>query len=135
MIQRPDGFLLQIQTVQFPNVAVEGIVGRHFQQVPVRFSALIPLPEHGKLIAHEVQLLAGMGHHVQVQKPCLGEFLLIASMELINDGFLAMHHLIVGEGQNVSLVVGVVNGKGDFMLASVYPLWDFECENERSYFN
>lgn len=54
MIQGSDSLLFQVQPIQFTDVAVEGIVDRQIQQIPVRFPAFIPFPEHGKLVTHKV---------------------------------------------------------------------------------
>ncbi len=54
-----------------------------------------------------------MGEHIEIQQPPLGKLFLIAAIELVEDGFLAMHHFVVAEGQQIPFVTGVEHGKGD----------------------
>ena len=83
------------------------------QQLPVLLPLLVPFTELCELTAHEQQLLARVGVHIHIQKPCLGEFLLIAAVHLLRHGGLAVDVLIVAQGQQIVLVLEIVHGEGD----------------------
>ena len=81
------------------------------QQLPVEGAALVPLAEVGQLVAHEIQLLARVGVHIQVEGPQLAALFLIGAPQLLDDGPLAVDHLVVAEGQQVELVVEVLHAE------------------------
>ena len=47
-------------------VFLEGVVEGVFQQIPVQLPLFVPLPEMCQLVAHKVQLFAGMGVHIKI---------------------------------------------------------------------
>ena len=112
----PQGGALQVQVVQRLDEMGKPIVDGVPQQLPVLLAALVPLPQLGQLKAHEVQLLPRVGHHVQVQRPGLGELPLVLPVHLLGNGCLAVDALVVGEGQQVALVVEVVHGEGELVV-------------------
>ena len=88
---------------------------RVFQQIPVLLAVLVPLPELADLVAHKIELFARVPHHVEIEGPALGEFSLVVPLHLLEDGGLAVDHLVVGEGQQIPLVWIVLHRKGQKM--------------------
>ena len=76
-------------------------------QRPVLLAALVPLPQLRQLRAHEVELLARMREHVQVQRPGLRKLELVVAPHLLRDGRLLVHHFVMRQREQVALVVVV----------------------------
>ena len=68
------------------------------------------------LIAHEVQLLAGMGIHIQVEGSCLGQLVMVRAKHLLQDGISAVNHLVMGKGQHKPVVVVIPHGEGQLVI-------------------
>ena len=96
----------------------EGVVVGVAQHLPVLGAGLVIFPQLGELVAHEIQLFAGVRRHVQVQHPRLREFALVTAAHLLHDGGLAVNILVMGKRQDVVLVPAVHHGKGQ--LAEVF---------------
>ena len=110
--------MLQIEMVQVCHKPVKILMCRIGQQPPVLFPLLIPLPEMADLISHEVELLPGVGVHIHIECPRLGELHLIVSEHFLEDGRLSVDDFIVGEREQVVGVVVVGHGKGEFVIAA-----------------
>ena len=64
-----------------------------FDKEPVKLLGFVPLSEHCKLIAHEVELLTGVSHHICIECANLCEFILIISApHLLYDSCLTMYN-------------------------------------------
>ena len=83
------------------------------EEIPVLLPGLIPLPQLPELISHEVQLFPRVGRHVQIQSPGLGKFSLVIPPHFLENGGLPVDGLVVGEGQEVALIVEVGHGEGE----------------------
>ncbi len=59
-----------------------------------------------------------MHHHVEVEGPRLRELLLVVAPHLLGDGRLAVHHLVVAEGQQVVLVAEVHHGEAQLVVVA-----------------
>ena len=110
------GRILLVEMVQRPDALLHLRVLVIHQQEPVQLIVIAPLDELAELAAHEQQLFAGMGHGVAVQRPQARKLLPQVAGLLFNHGALAMHHLIVGEGQHEMLGEGVEQRKGQLVM-------------------
>ena len=57
-----------------------------------------------------------MGHHVTVQGSGLGELLLIVPVHLLEDGGLAVDHLVMGQGEQIPLLIEIHHGEGELVV-------------------
>ena len=89
---------------------------RIFQQIPVLFPGLIPLPELSKLISHKIQLLARVHIHISVKCLCLREFDLIVTKHFLNDRCFSMYHFIMGKRMQEQITVKIHHGKAQLMI-------------------
>ena len=89
------------------------------QQIPVKLSGLAPLLELSKILSHKEQLLTRMPHHKGISHLEIGKLIVIQARHLTYHGAFQMHHLIVGQHQNVILTVGVGHGKGHKIVRPV----------------
>ena len=74
---------------------------------------LLPLP---KFAPHEKQLLAGVAPHVGIEEPQVGELLPDIARHLIEQRSLAVHHLVVREGQHEVFVERVDQAEGQLVV-------------------
>ena len=86
------------------------------EQEPIQLVIEFPLDEVTEFTAHEQQLLAGMGHGVAVEHPQAREFLPQVAGLLVQHGMLAVHDLVVAEGQHIIVAEGVHQGEGDLVM-------------------
>ena len=100
---------------------------RVFEHIPVLLSCFVPLSELGKLAAHEVQLFARVGIHIHIKCPCLREFHIIIAPHLLNDGRLAVNVFIVGDWQQIKLIVEILHGKG-YLAMVIFSLCRWGAE-------
>ena len=102
-------------------VFLEGIVEGVLQQAPVQLPLFIPLTEVAQLVAHEVELLARVHVHIEIEGAQLGALFGVAAPELVDDGLFAVHHLVVAQRQQVQLVVEVMHAEHD-LAVGIRPL-------------
>ena len=57
-----------------------------------------------------------MGVHIKVKSSGLRKFILITTVHFLHNGSLSMHHLIVGEGEQIMFIIKIVHGKGELMI-------------------
>ena len=108
--------MLEVNLVELGHELAEAVVEGIIQEHPVLFPLFVPFPELGEFIAHEVELLAGVGHHVKIQGPGLGEFFFVIPVHLLGDGRLAVDHLVVGQGQQEAFIVKILHGEGQLVV-------------------
>ena len=82
------------------------------EQAPLQFLLEVPLVLLGEFRAHELQLLAGVGHHVGDEGPHLVGLHLVVPWHFIEERALPVHHLVVRDGQDEVLGEGVEEGEG-----------------------
>ena len=111
-----EGRVLPVEMVQRPDTLLHLRVLVIHQQEPVQLVVIAPLDELAELTAHKQQLFAGMGHGVAIQRPQPREFLPQVAGLLFNHGALAMHHLVMGEGQHKMLGEGVKQREGQLVV-------------------
>ena len=114
----PQGRVVQVQVVQVRAEAVERVVLGELAHEPVLLAALVPLAQLRHLGPHEVQLLAGVHHHVAVQRACLRKLEVALAPHLLGDGGLAVHHLVVAERQQVALVPKVHHAEAELVVVA-----------------
>ena len=83
----------------------EGI--RILKQEVIGLFSLIPLAEHRDLIAHEIQLLSRMHHHIEIQRPALRELHIVVTEDLVDDRLLTVDDLVMGKRKQMPLVVEI----------------------------
>ncbi len=105
-----------VQMVQILIQFRHALVLRHLQQFPLHPAILVPLVKFPQFLAHEQQLLAGMGHHIGVGQPQIGQLFLSGAGHLACHGGLAVHHLVMREHQLELLTVGIDHAEGQFSM-------------------
>ncbi len=105
-----------VGVVEVADQRLHAAVGRVLQQVPVEAARLAPLPLLGDLAPHEEELLARVGPHVAVEGPQVGEALPAVAGHLLQQRPLAVHHLVVAEGQHEALGEGVDEREGELAV-------------------
>lgn len=106
----------QIDPVQLSHVSIKRIVGRIALQAPVLLSLLIPFTKLPDLIAHEVQLLSRMHHHVQVHCPRMRKLVFILTVHFVENGSLSMNNFIMGKRQKIAVIVKVHHREGQLVI-------------------
>ena len=103
----------QIEAAQLADVALHPGVAGVLEQVPVELLVVVPLYELGELTAHEHELLARVGELIAVERAQGGELGVVIAPHLVHHGGLAVHDLVVGEGEDEILGEGVHHREGD----------------------
>ena len=106
----------QIALIQVCHEFVESFVDREFQQDPVKLVFLAPFFELCQFISHEVQLCAWMCIHVHVKGSCLREFAVVSAVHFLGDGGFSVDDLIMGQRENIALIVVVHHGKSQLVV-------------------
>ena len=106
-VRGPERRVPEVQPVQVAHHAVERVVDRVLQQHPVLLALFVPLAELAELAAHEVQLLARVRVHVQVQRAPLREFPRVVAVHLLQNRRLAVHVFVVRKRQKEAVAVVV----------------------------
>ena len=109
----PEGGLLQVEGVHGLEELLGLAVRLVLEQVPVQGVFKVPLVPLGQLGTHKGELFARVGHHIGVEGADTGEFQGVVPGHFAEEGALHMHHLVVGQRQNVVFREGVHQGEGD----------------------
>ena len=94
-------------------------MGRLFQHLPGQLPLVRPLPELAEFTAHEQQLGTRVGIQVGVQQAQVGKALPVVARHLAQHGAFAVHHLVVGKGQQEILGEGVHQPEGELVVVIV----------------
>ena len=86
------------------------------KQIPVKLPLFAPLPKLRKLLSHKQQLFARMSRHKCIRRFQICKLVKAKSRHLIEHRALQMHHLIVGQHQNIILTVRILHGKGHLIM-------------------
>ena len=70
------------------------------QQHPVKPLRVVPFDELRKLVAHEVELLAGVGHLIGIEYSEIREFVVVISRHLPDQRAFSVHDLVVAQRQD-----------------------------------
>ena len=103
----PHGGLVGVDLVELRHEVLHARVTLLVEQPPVQGVGLVPLLLLAELLAHEQQLLAGVGPLVGVQGAQARELLPLVAGHLVDEGALAVDHLVVGQRQDEVLREGV----------------------------
>ena len=103
----------EVEIIQSGEVVLKLGVELVVQEIPVQLPLLAPLGELADLAAHEPELGARQGHHPGGEGPRSREFLPVVSGHLVQEGLFEMHHLVVGDGEDVVFDEGVGGDVGD----------------------
>ena len=118
VIHLPEGGMLLVEGVQGLDVGLQLGVLIVAQQHPVQRLCLIPLGELAELLTHEQQLLARVGHHVAKEGAQVCKLGVVLAGHLVDQAALAVHHLIVADGQHKVLAEGVEEAEGDLVVVA-----------------
>ncbi len=88
------------------------------QQIPIQFSGLAPLLELCKILSHKQKLFTRMPEHKGIGHFQIRKLVVVKPRHLINHRTFQMHHLIMGQNQNIVLTVGIGHGKGHEVMGS-----------------
>ena len=105
-----------IEAVQLAHQGLQLAVGVELQQFPADAVVVIPLLALADLLPHEQQLLAGMRPHVGQERAHVGELLPLVAGHFVEQRALAVHHLVVRNGQHEILGEGVQQAEGDVVV-------------------
>ena len=118
VIHLPEGGVLLVEGVQGLDVGLQLGVLIVAQQHPVQRLCLVPLSELAELLTHEQQLLARVGHHVAEEGAQVCKLGVVLAGHLVDQAALAVHHLIVADGQHKVLAEGVEEAEGDLVVVA-----------------
>ena len=118
VIHLPEGGMLLVEGVQGLDVGLQLGVLIVAQQHPVQRLCLVPLGELAELLTHEQQLLARVGHHVAEEGAQVCKLGVVLAGHLVDQAALAVHHLIVADGQHKVLAEGVEEAEGDLVVVA-----------------
>lgn len=110
--------MLLVEGVQGLDVGLQLGVLIVAQQHPVQRLCLVPLGELAELLTHEQQLLARVGHHVAKEGAQVCKLGVVLAGHLVDQAALAVHHLIVADGQHKVLAEGVEEAEGDLVVVA-----------------
>ena len=111
--------LLPVQPVEIPHQLLQAAMGCLFQHLPGQLSLVRPLPRLAEFTAHEQQLGTRVGIQVGVQQAQVGKALPVIARHLAQHGAFAVHHLVVGKGQQEILGKGVHQAEGELVVVIV----------------
>ena len=118
VIDLPEGRVLLIEGVQGADVVLQLGVLVVVQQHPVQLLCLVPLGELAELLSHEQQLLARVRHHVAEEGAQIGKLVVILAGHLVQQAALAVHYLIVADGQDEVLAEGVEEAESHLVVVA-----------------
>ncbi len=90
-------------------------------QEPLDALVVAPLDVLADLVAHEVELGAGVGHLIEGQGAKAGELAPLVARLAHDEGGLAVHHLVMGQRHDVVLREGVHHGEGEQLVVARTP--------------
>ena len=105
-----------IKGKQFLHILLHPPVQLVFQQKPVQFPGLAPLPFLTEFLSHKEQFFAAMSEHIGIAQTQVGIFVHMIAGHLIDHGALQMHHLVVGQGQDIIFRAVISHGKGHAVM-------------------
>ena len=86
------------------------------QRLPVQFAGKVPFKVLPKLLPHKEQLFAGVSGHVAVKSAQLGKLLVVFAGHFVDQAALAVHHLVVTDGQDKVLAERVEKASLDYLM-------------------
>ena len=102
----------QVEGVGRLEVGVQLLVGVEVQQMPVQRMLVMPLVELTQLAAHDEQLFAGVGEHIAPEATHEAELLPVPAGHFAHQRAFHMHHLVMGDGQDIVFAEGVHQREG-----------------------
>ena len=118
VVHLPEGGVLLVEGIQGPDIGLQFVVLIVAQQHPVQRLCLVPLGELAELLSHEQQLLARVGHHIAEEGAQVCKLGVVLAGHLVDQAALAVHHLIVADGQHKVLAEGVEEAEGDLVVVA-----------------
>ena len=107
VIHLPQSGRIAVEVVQRLDIALQLTVLVVAQQHPVQLLLLVPLNELAEVLPHKEQLFAGVGHHIAEEGAQVRELFLVIAGHLVQQAALAVHNLIMADGQDKILAEGV----------------------------
>ena len=109
-----------VERVQVAHQTEDALVIAPLEQVPVEAFVVVPFTPLRDLAPHEEQLLPRVAVHVAVKEPEVREFLPEVARHLVEQRSLAVHDLVVREGEDEVFTERVDHAEGErtvFVLA------------------
>ena len=91
-------------------------MARILRHEPFQLIFIIPFAELRKFTAHEGQLFAGHGHHMEHERAHAGEFVVVLSVHFVHKRLFPVYHLVVRDRQNILLPERVHEWKGQLVV-------------------
>ena len=108
IVLAPKRSIIEIELIEVFYEAMEVSVAlKLVEQEPVKPGAVVPLLELSKLAAHKEHLFSGVSHHIAHERLVSQELHVGVARHLLNQGALAVHHLVVGYRKNKVFREGV----------------------------
>src|SRR5574341_116115 len=108
--------LSAIKPVQVPHPLLYAAMEGMLDEAPVQALFMVPLAPLSQLRSHEQELLARMGVEVSQQQTEVGEFLPVVAGHFCYYLALAVHHLVVGQGEHEVFGEGVPDAEGKLVV-------------------
>ena len=84
--------------------------------MPVQTALVVPFVPLAEFTAHEQQFLAGVSIQVAEQRPQVGHFQPGVSRHFVQQGPLAIDHLVMGQREYVVFAEGVPDAEGQLVV-------------------
>src|SRR5712664_1315728 len=105
-----------VEMIEVGDELLDAAMGIVLEQVPVQAVRLSPFAALGELLAHEEELLAGMGVLIGVEKTEIGELLPHVAGHFVEERIFPMDDFIVREGKLEIFGEGVEKRKGELVV-------------------
>ncbi len=115
-IERVESRLCLQQTVQITDQALQTLVRLVIEQMPIQTLVFLPFLPLADFRTHEQQFLAGMAKHESQKSAQVGEFLPKIAGHLVQQGALAVHHLVMAQDQDEILMKSIEQSKSDHVV-------------------
>ena len=118
-ILAPQCWGIAVDEVNIPHEALDALVPFATPTVevaPVHGMPLGPLGSLAKFLAHEEQVLAGVGEHVAIEGAEAGGLIPVVARHAFPQRALAVDYFVVAKRQYVALGVGIDHGEGELAM-------------------
>ncbi len=118
-VQLVQGWFAGAEGVEVGDQALDALVRRKLQQMPLQIVPDVPLAAVAELHPHKQSFLAGVGKHVAVKAAQVGKLIPVVAGHFTRHRAFAVYHLIVGERQHEVFAEGVPNAEGDEVVVKL----------------
>ena len=118
VVDLPHGGGLAVEGVEVLDIGLQLAVLVIAEQHPVQRFVFVPFNELAELLAHEQQLFAGVRGHVAIEGAQVGELLFVVAGHLVDQAALAVHDLVVADGQHKVFAESVEEAERDLAVVA-----------------